>query len=366
MAGERPVLPDVSDERADKDLGTLSLPFEGPRDVIIPRYWAEARLQHREGRRQVTLRRFGWSDESAAAAQSHADERVREAMDRVLAGENLPRRERRVAYNGAEGVPIREEIVDRHGDSVITRNGYGALCLNTPDVMFADMDASDDDLHFKHGCLLVIVGTVVFAAALRVSGMTHLAAAIGIGFLSAWAISWLADGTYARFVARPREREHRERWDAQALARIRAFADAHDDWHLRVYRTPAGFRLLAMHRTFDPHDPEVQACFDALDVDTTYVRMCRNQRCFRARISPKPWRIGLQRIRAPYVAAWRPEHAELPERREWIRRYDARAPGFASCRFVETLGRGGEAPEAIAVREVHDLFCRADQDLPLA
>ncbi|MFD0725671.1 hypothetical protein [Lysobacter brunescens] len=334
--------------------------------MIIPKYWAEARLQHREGRRQVTLRRFGWSDESDAAAQAHADLRVREAMDRVLAGEELPRRERRVAYNGAEGVPIREEIVDRHGDSVITRNGYGALCLNTPDVLFADIDAGEQDLSYRHGCLLIIVLTFVFTVALKLAGMERLAPAVGIGFASAWALSWFIDHAYTRFVARPRARDARERWDAEALARIRAFADGRRDWCLRVYRTPAGFRLLAMHRTFDPRDPEVAAMFDALGVDSTYALMCFNQHCFRARISPKPWRMGLERLHAPYAATWRAEHADLRERREWIRRYDAAASRFASCRFVETLGQGGEVPEAIAVREVHDLFCRADQRLPLA
>jgi hypothetical protein len=334
--------------------------------MIIPKYWAEARLQHREGRRQVTLRRFGWSDESDAAAQAHADLRVREAMDRVLAGEDLPRRERRVAYNGAEGVPIREEIVDRHGENVITRNGYGALCLNTPDVLFADMDAGDASPYFRHGCLLLVVATLLLAAVFRLAWFDELLASIVSGFLFAWLLNWLVEWTYRRFIARPRARDARQRWDADALARIRAFAESRRDWNLRVYRTPAGFRLLAMHRTFDPHDPEVAEMFDALDVDPMYARMCFNQRCFRARISPKPWRIGLQRLHVPYSAAWRPEHADLRERRDWIARYDAASSRFASCRFVETLGQGGEAPEAIAVREVHDLFCRADQDLALA
>ena len=108
--------------------------------MLVPRHWAEARLQHREGRRTVTVRRFGWSDESEAQAQAHAEARAREALDRVLAGEALPRNERRVAYNGADGMPIREEIVDRHGEAIVTRNGYGALCLNTPDLLFADID----------------------------------------------------------------------------------------------------------------------------------------------------------------------------------------------------------------------------------
>jgi hypothetical protein len=58
--------------------------------MIVPQFWAESRLQHREKGRQLTLRRFGWSDESQEAAQTHADERVKAAMERALRGEKLP------------------------------------------------------------------------------------------------------------------------------------------------------------------------------------------------------------------------------------------------------------------------------------
>jgi hypothetical protein len=40
-------------------------------------------------------------------------------------------------------LPIGEEIVSRHGDAVITRNSYGALGLNTPDTVFADVDVDE-------------------------------------------------------------------------------------------------------------------------------------------------------------------------------------------------------------------------------
>src|SRR5262245_4963295 len=111
--------------------------------MIVPTFWAEGRIQHRHAGRQVTVRRFGWSDESQAEAQANADSRAREALDRILTGEKLPRREPKVAYNGAQGVPIREEIVARHREIVLTRNSYGALCLNTPNVLFADVDLID-------------------------------------------------------------------------------------------------------------------------------------------------------------------------------------------------------------------------------
>ena len=111
--------------------------------MIVPQFWAESRLQHREKGRQVTLRRFGWSDTSQADAQSNADVRVRAALDRVLAGAKLPRIEPKIPYNGADGVPIREEIVARHGETIVTRNAHGARCLNTPNVLFSDIDFPD-------------------------------------------------------------------------------------------------------------------------------------------------------------------------------------------------------------------------------
>lgn len=53
---------------------------------------------------------------------------------------NLTRRERKTPYNGADGVPIREEVVAKNGEAVLTRNSYGALCLNTSEVLFIDVD----------------------------------------------------------------------------------------------------------------------------------------------------------------------------------------------------------------------------------
>src|SRR3954462_14928611 len=124
--------------------------------MIVPQYWGEARVRGRAKGRQVTVRRWGWSDESADLAQAHADVRAKDALERILGGEDLPRRETRVAYNGADGVPIREEIVSRHGDAVVTRNAYGARCLNTPNVLFADVDFPTD-YPFPVGCVILLV-----------------------------------------------------------------------------------------------------------------------------------------------------------------------------------------------------------------
>jgi hypothetical protein len=89
--------------------------------MIIPHFWAEARLQTREPKRQVTVRRLGWSDHSQAEAQAMADQRAQDAMQRILRGESLHRWENKAPYDVAEGVPIREEVVARHGKAAITR-----------------------------------------------------------------------------------------------------------------------------------------------------------------------------------------------------------------------------------------------------
>ena len=141
--------------------------------MIVPTYWAEARAQHLDRGQQVTILRFGWSDTSLAEAQAMADVRAEDAIARFLQGESLPRREHKVTYNGAEGLPIREEVLERHGNVVITRNIYGARCLNVPDVLFADVDF----LGGRPGA----PGAVSFALAV-------VAAGIG-GYLFGWKVA---------------------------------------------------------------------------------------------------------------------------------------------------------------------------------
>lgn len=329
--------------------------------MIIPQYWAEARLQHRERKRQLTVRRFGWSDVSLEDAQSHAERRVREAFDRAMAGESVPKRERRVAYNGSEGVPIREQILDRDGDTVITRNGYGALCLNTPGVLFADIDFAPHAPSARIVLASIVSVFAVMAAALHFGLALNVVASLVVAFFT----SLLVGVPLPKWVARA---SNALRGGAEKIAmdRLRRFVAARTEWQLRVYRTPAGLRVLALHRTFEAREAATVAAFQELGVDPTYARMCLNQNCFRARVSPKPWRMGMQRLRPPYTAAWRPEQAEFPARVAWVAAYDRAAKSYASCRYVETLGSGTPHRDAVRVQKLHDRMCQAERDLPLA
>ena len=330
--------------------------------MIVPRFWAEARLQHVDSglsgkRRQITLRRFGWSDESQEAAQQHAETRVSEAMTQALAGRNLPKRERKVPYNGSEGVPIREEIVEKRGETVMTRNTYGARCLNTPNVLFVDVDFSEFRLR-RYSCALAILlfGGALGIGALAAMPFERLLWTLGFAFL---ALLFLHPPMMRmRFLQSKRE--------AQALMKIRRFSLEHPGWSLRVYRTPKGLRVLVTHRTFLPSEQEVAHLFAALKADPLYRKMCEKQQCFRARVSAKPWRAGIQDHMKPHPGTWPVNPERMAGRSAWIERYEEAARKYAACRFLEQCGTGKEHPDVAPVRAWHDQACRATECFPLA
>lgn len=121
-----------------------------------------------------------------------------------------------------------------------------------------------------------------------------------------------------------------------------------------------------MQRTFEPREPAVKEAFRAWGVDRVYAVMCWNQQCFRARLSAKPWRIGIAQHMRPRPGVWPIKPERLPDRMRWVAEYENAARGFAACRFVEALGSGEVAAEAESVRAAHDRWCAAESDLPLA
>jgi hypothetical protein len=325
--------------------------------MIVPQYWAEGRVQHRQAGRQVTVRRFGWSDASLTEAQRHADERAQAALQRLLAGEKLERREPKRPYNGAQGVPIREEIVDRQGDTIVTRNSYGARCLNTPNVLFADIDF-DSRPGFRFGLvafavLLALGGAAGWLVASWLLAIVLMLASLLLGYGITQAVH--------RIVQRAQGGEER-----LARKRISRFLAEHPAWNLRLYRTPAGLRVMATHQTFSPNDPAVLDCFKALGTDPIYIAMCLNQQCFRARVSAKPWRIGIGEHMRPRPGVWPVAPDRLPARSAWIARYEDAAQSFAACALLEEMGSGATHPDVKAVQAWHDTLCSAARQLPLA
>lgn len=282
--------------------------------MLIPNYWAEARVEGRRAGRLVAYRRYGWSLTSAADAAHMANERAADALRRALHGEEPRRREPRVPYNGADGMPIREEVLARYNGEVITRNSYGARCLNTPDAPFIDVD---------------------FDPKKRLPPPR-----------------WL--GPFRGLLPRSRAA-----YEIDCRRHIEKFLERHPDWGIRIYATPSGWRLLVTHDRLPPSDPLIKQLFKTVEADPEYVRMCRNQQCYRARLTAKPWRIGIAAHMKPRPGVWPIDPQRLRERTRWVEHYEHVASAYAACRFLETLGSEKVHPKTLAVIKIHDESCRA-------
>ncbi len=326
--------------------------------MIVPSYWSESVLKNEVQGRSITVRRFGWSNDSESAALEMAESRAQEAMARIQGGETLGRREPKVPYNGADGVPIREQVVHRDGDTVITRNSYGALCLNTPNVLFADIDFAQGPSFWLYIlCTLILLPLFV---GFGIWEWGNLGIVWGIG-VSLYAVPKLANALlkiWEDWLGRTPVKIARER--------IAAYVKQHPGSSFDLYLTPAGMRVLALHKTFDPAGEDARDLFKQFKTDPLYVRMCTKQRCFRARLTPKPWRVHLRGHMRPRPGVWPVHPDQLHLRESWIRRYTRASNGYASCRFLETLGIASVDPAVEAVRAEHDRLSLARQGLPIA
>ena len=292
--------------------------------MLIPRYWARATARVERspvgGVREVASWR--WSETSAEEAAARAAVAVSALAARLDAGERFPDR-----YLYGDRRPLREEIVreiaaDRGSPAAaVTRNSYGCLVLNTARAAFVDVDLDTVEPPRRLGWTLF---SVVFGAS--------------------------APGRRANETIAPPQLLHD--WLEEDGAR-----------GARVYRTAAGFRYLLTGAPVEPASDDADRMLAALGSDPLYRRLCRAQNCFRARLTPKPWRCGARSPRGGYPRLGRRAVSEFER---WLRSYDRKRAGYAACRFVGALGAAEVAPEIAPIVELHDRWSDAQTGLPLA
>jgi hypothetical protein len=148
------------------------------------------------------------------------------------------------------------------------------------------------------------------------------------------------------------------------LDQAQRWADSHPGWCFRAYKTKAGLRLLATHALVRPDDPlVVKDLFPALGTDALYARLCKTQGSYRARLTPKPWRCG---INAPRMR-WPWSDAGAEERfRDWHGQYQQASGKYATCELVAEIGPHSVLPEIAPVIALHDRATRVGSGLPLA
>ncbi len=278
----------------------------------IARHWSRVTVDE-QGRPDPDgdIRGIGWSDRSEADAQQRALTRAQDIAQAMLEGHDPPREE----YYADR--PLREPIVETLGhpdapDAVITRNVYGSYVLNAARVMFIDIDRPQPQ---------------------------------PVGLLA------------RLFGKRPEPVDDDAPERARDLARRRGLS-------LRLYQTAAGYRGIITDRTFDPDAAETKHLLDDFGTDQLYVRLCRAQSCFRARLSPKPWRLGLPL--PPRGYPW-PDEKTRQRFDDWAQQYDQACRGHATCSLLKDEPRTltHVHPQVATILTYHDeLACPGE--LPLA
>jgi len=266
----------------------------------FPKFWAKGH--------SGVFAVWRWSDRSIDEARSGALAAAERLAAQFAAGElsnaygygNRPMRE-----------PVLREMRNTAGEvtSVVTRNSYGCQVLNSTVALFVDVDFPDRKP--KGGGLF--------------------------------------GSLFGRRTAEPEDPEK------AAIAKASTWAQSHPGWNWRIYRTKAGLRLLATHGLFEPADPLCERVFSAVDADPLYRKLCQTQKCFRARLTPKPWRCGV-----PHVPARWPFENAAEQRAfgNWDTKYQAASRTKATCQLLD-MGSGAVHAELRDMIALHDEMTRA-------
>jgi hypothetical protein len=163
-----------------------------------------------------------------------------------------------------------------------------------------------------------------------------------------------------------RRRQAREEARVEAESRkIRLLDDwqrSHSTHAFRVYRTAAGLRYVLVSTLAPARSPVVDEIFEKVEADPNYRRLCRVQQSFRARLTPKPWRCGLERPALCFPVSG----VERASAGSWLARYEEATRRHAVCLYLLTLGSTPVAPEISRALEEHDRRTGADSGRPLA
>ena len=193
--------------------------------------------------------------------------------------------------------PVLQQV---DADNVITRNRYGVQVLNSTSLCFVDVD------HFP---------------------------------LSVWE-------SFLGMLGKKTSPEEK------LLQVLHSLCAADESLGARLYRTHKGWRVMLMGDGLAPDSPRMREICRALHADHLYESLCSRQQCWRARLTPKPYRVGVPGYPRPVDS----ESVNSPEAQEWVQRYESACRGKGVCRLVDVVGRKLQSP----IIELHDRMTAAN------
>jgi hypothetical protein len=264
----------------------------------IYKYWVTEKQKILIEGMEKEITCYGGSNISTGDARLNARKKV-EKIQRKIKGEKH-------LFDEYEA-EIREEIlqiIDDH--SAITRNRYGAQVLNAENLLILDIDKPKPSF----GSL--------FKKQDAASGKARI-------------------------------------FD---MVRKLAASAKYKDYSYRIYETYQGARVIVLGRNFDPRDRETKKMMDEFNCDPLYTRLCLKQGCYRARLTPKPYRMKMQAYKVRF-----PGNGDDPEFRQWLTNYESESRNFSVCQLVEQLGTNHSLNDVILL---HDEMTGINYRQPLA
>lgn len=296
------------------------------------RHWIRERAEADDDRGKAHVAEcWGWSDDSVDEARSRAREKSNRVA-RWLARQVGAEPPHQAIYAYGLDRPLREEILqelpDDNGDvaALLTRNALGVIVLNTRDLMFVDVDLP-----------------ILWRAPAH----------------SSWFARLFRRKPPLIYRAPPPPPDD----ELPELVRIRKWCAENSPCATRIYRTAAGFRIAIVDRPRQPTSAETLKTLLTLGSDPLYRRLCQAQECFRARLTPKPWRMNLHPPPGQFPRV-NPREVDMFE--NWLAEYDGKAPQFATCRLIETQGPAEMHAEFGPLIDLHDALTGCDRSAQLA
>lgn len=147
----------------------------------------------------------------------------------------------------------------------------------------------------------------------------------------------------------------KERIVAKFLERVAKNPEIGTDF--RIYETAKGIRVIGK-KYINPENKKYIKLMRSLNVDWLYVFLSKRQKCYRARLTPKPYRLKIKTIRITS-----PLTCTSDDYTQWEKMYTDSSNKYSVAKYLTSLGQdfGGDR-----VINFHDEVCRSHSNLKLA